>query len=111
MLKTGLRSEIPSELSEIADRTLISGYYKKYSRKKKRGMDARYSTRNPDPVKTERDSRSYTNFKISTKTKIRKKQKTDAHYSTRKIQIPSTLSEVADPTLLSRYFPVYLFQG
>ena len=64
MLKTGLRIEIRSKLSEIADPALISRYYKKYVSEKNRKIDAQYSTRHPNPVKTERDSRSYTNFKM-----------------------------------------------
>ena len=64
MLNTGLRVEIPSKLRETADPTLIARYSKKIYPKKNRKMDTQYSTRNPNPVKTERDSRSYTTFRI-----------------------------------------------
>ena len=64
MLKIVLGNEIPSKVSKKANPRLISRYYKNISetRTKKRELGAQHSTRNPNPVKIERDSRSYTTF-------------------------------------------------
>ena len=65
VLKTGLRFEIPSKLLEIADPTLISIYIsRKTKTEKNRKTDDQHSTWNQNPVKTERESRSYTNLKM-----------------------------------------------